>query len=49
MAIHQYMSDAANGKSSISEDTIKQVGKDVMDAMQRQFGGGNKRDEFRLT
>jgi|TARA_R110000823_G_scaffold202372_2_gene333299 hypothetical protein len=48
MAIHQYMSDAANGKSSISEDTIKQVGKDVMDAMQRQFGGGNKRDEFRL-
>ena len=48
MAIHQYMSDAANGKSSISEDTIKQVGQDVMDAMQRQFGGGNKRDEFRL-
>ena len=48
MAIHQYMSDAANGKSSISEDTIKQVGQDVMDAMQRQFGGGNKRDEFKL-
>ena len=48
MAIHKYMSDAANGKSSISEDTVKQIGQDVMDAMQRQFGGGNKRDEFRL-
>jgi hypothetical protein len=48
MAIHQYMSDAANGKSSISEDTIRQVGQDVMEAMQRQFGGGNKRDEFSL-
>ena len=42
------MSDAANGKSSISEDTVKQIGQDVMDAMQRQFGGGNKRDEFKL-
>ena len=42
------MSDAANGKSSISEDTIKQIGQDVMDAMQRQFGGGNKREEFKL-
>ena len=48
MAIHQYMSDAANGKSSISEDTVKQIGQDVMDAMQRQFGGGNKREEFKL-
>jgi len=48
LAIHQYMSDAANGKSSISEDTVKQIGQDVMDAMQRQFGGGNKRDEFKL-
>ena len=42
------MSDAANGKSSISEDTVKQIGQDVMDAMKRQFGGGNKRDEFKL-
>ena len=42
------MSDAANGKSSISEDTVKQIGQDVMDAMKRQFGGGNKRDKFRL-
>ena len=48
LALHQYMQDAANGKSSISEDTVKQVGQDVMNALTRQFGGGNKRDKFGL-
>ena len=48
LALHQYMENAANGKSSMSEDTVKQVGQDVMNAIQRQFGGGNKRDKFGL-
>ena len=48
LALHQYMENAANGKSTMSEDTIKQVGLDVMSALQRQFGGGNKRGEFGL-
>jgi len=48
LALHQYMENAANGKSTMSEDTIKQVGLDVMDALGRQFGGGNKRDKFGL-
>jgi hypothetical protein len=48
LALHQYMENAANGKSTMSDDTIKQIGQDVMDAVQRQFGGGNKRGEFRL-
>ena len=48
LAVHQYMENATNGKSTMSEDTIKQVGQDVMNALQRQFGGGNKRDEFGL-
>jgi hypothetical protein len=48
LALHQYMEDAANGKSTMSEDTIKQVGRDVKYALARQFGGGNKRDEFGL-
>lgn len=48
LALHQYMQDAANGKSSMSEDTVKQVGQDVMNALTRQFGGGNKRDKFGL-
>jgi len=48
LALHQYMTNAANGKSSISEDTIKQVADDIAAALKRQFGGGNKRDEFRL-
>ena len=48
LAVHQYMENAVNGKSTMSEDTIKQVGQDVMNALQRQFGGGNKRDKFGL-
>ena len=48
LALHQYMEDAANGKSTMSSETIKQIGMDVMGAVARQFGGGNKRDEFGL-
>jgi len=47
LALHRYMDNAANGKSTMSEETIKQVGQDVMDALARQFGGSGKR-EFRL-
>ena len=48
LALHQYLEDAVTGKSSMSQDTIKQIGDDVMAAAQRQFGGGNKRDKFGL-
>ena len=48
LALAQYMTDAANGKAVLSEDTIERIGKDVMDALARQFGGGNKRGEFSL-
>ncbi len=48
IAVHQYMSDAVKGNSTMSEDVIQQVGTDVMDALRRQFGGGNKRGDFRL-
>ena len=48
IAVHQYMSDAVSGKSTMSEEVIQQVGNDVMDALRRQFGGGNKRGDFRL-
>ena len=48
LAINQYLEDATSGKSTMSEETILQIGTDVMDAMRRQFGGGKGRDEFRL-
>jgi hypothetical protein len=48
LALHKYMESAANGKSTMSVETIQQVGQDVMCALARQFGGGNKRDEFGL-
>ena len=47
ISLHQYMEDASNGKSSISEETIQQVATDVADALRKQFGGGKKGD-FRL-
>jgi len=48
LALHQYMESAAKGDTTIAKDTIAQVANDISDALQRQFGGGNKRDEFRL-
>ena len=47
LALHKYMDDAANRKSTMSQETIKQIGLDVMGALARQFGGADKRD-FRL-
>ena len=48
MALHQYMEDAAQGKTKMSEATINKGADDIKSAMQRQFSGGNKKDEFRL-
>ena len=39
LALHQYLEDAVNGKTSMSDTTIQQVATDVAEAMQRQFGG----------
>ena len=48
LALHQFMQKASKGESSFSDKTISQVGQDVMDAVKRQFGGGQKRGAFRL-
>jgi len=48
LPIHQYLDNASNGKTTMSDETIEQVAQDIKDALKRQFGGGNKRDEFRL-
>ena len=48
LAIHQYLEDAANGKSTMSDETIDTVAREVAEALKRQFGNGNKRGEFRL-
>ena len=47
LALHKYMDDATRGKSTMSEDTAKQIAEDVRQAVLRQFGGTGKR-EFRL-
>ena len=38
LALHKYMDDAANNKSTISEEVIQQIGNDIIDALRRQFG-----------
>ena len=49
LAIHQYLQNAISGKATMSKDTIEQIGKDVMAAAERQFGGGGKgRGDFTL-
>ena len=48
LSLHQYMNDAVKGKSTMSEEVIEQVGKDVMDALKRQFNSGKSRGDFTL-
>lgn len=48
LKLHQYMTDAVNGKSSMSDEVVDQVANDVRDALQRQFSGKVKRKDFRL-
>ena len=48
IALHQFMENASNGKSKFSDETVAQVGKDVMDAVKRQFGSSKPRGDFRL-
>jgi len=48
LALHQYMDSAVKGDSTMSETTINQVAADISDALKRQFGGGNKRGDFRI-
>ena len=49
LSLHQYMSDAVNGKSTMSEEVIEQVGNDVKDALRKQFGGGQNRGADQLA
>ena len=48
LALHQYMEDAVNGRSKMSEETINQVASDIKDALHRQFGSSQPRGDFSL-
>jgi hypothetical protein len=48
LKLHQFMTDAANGKSTLTEEQAKSIGAEVADAVLRQFGSGKSRDEFTL-
>jgi hypothetical protein len=48
LALHNTSKMLLTASHLLSEETIERIGKDVMDAVRRQFGGGNKRTEFGL-
>jgi hypothetical protein len=48
IALHQYLDDATNGKSSMSAKTISGIKKDIGEALKRQFGSRTKRRKFQL-
>jgi len=48
LKLHQFMTDAANGKSTFTEEQAKDIGAEVADAVLRQFGSGKSRDAFTL-
>ena len=48
LTLAKYMTDAANGDAIMSDETIKKIGEDIVDALKRQFGGGTKRGKFGL-
>ena len=48
LALHKYMDDAVNGKSSMSDTTINKIVSDISDALKRQFSEGKNRKDFTL-
>ena len=48
IALHQYLEDATNGKSSMSAKTLAGIKKDIGEALNRQFGKRTKRRKFQL-
>lgn len=48
MKLHKFMTDAANGKSTFTDEQAQEIGAEVAAAVVRQFGSGKSRDEFTL-
>jgi hypothetical protein len=48
LKLHQFMTDAANGKTHFSDEEAFDIGVDVANAVLRQFGSGKSRKEFTL-
>ena len=48
LAVHQYLENAKNDGTDMSEGTIDKVCGDIRAALHRQFGRGSKRGDFTL-
>jgi len=47
LSLHSFLQKALNGETIVDESIIEKVGKDVADAVRKQFSSGS-RDEFKL-
>ena len=48
LAVHQYLENAKDSKTEMSDATMDKVCDDIRSALQRQFGKGEKRGRFKL-
>ena len=48
LKLHQFMTDAANGKTTFTDEQAFDIGVDVANAVLRQFGSGKSREQFTL-
>ena len=48
LSIHQFMTDAVNKKSTISKKIIREIGKDIVNALYKQFDNKKSDNTFRL-
>lgn len=48
LAIHQYLSDATDSKSCMSDETITQICDDIREALTKQFGSNQDRIKFKI-
>ena len=48
LSIHQFMTDAVNRKTTMSKEIIDGVGKDIVNALHKQFDNKNSKNDFRL-
>jgi hypothetical protein len=48
LSIHKFMTDAVNKKSTISKKIINEIGKDIVNALHKQFDNKKSKNTFKL-
>ena len=48
LSIHKFMTDAVNKKSTMSKKIINEIGKDIVNALHKQFDNNKSKNTFKL-